>query len=480
MKVRQILIFVVVVIAMLGLLMWVFPRDGIKIGKDFVLHFPTFSEFFAAKQPEIDIDSLISVQFDIDEIEEDEELSFLDIDELKKMVTSLEFPEENENALDVFFEKLNNIDDLGKLRIMHYGDSQIEGDRITAFFRSRLQNKFGGYGMGLNTVGALYSQFSIVQTNSDNWKRYQGFIGTEKVRDKKYGAMISFSRFSPMLDSADMPGEDLYTAWIDFKKSDIAYANTKQFKKVRLFYSNAKSPTQITLYSNEVVLLIDSLYAGEDLYEFTYQSPDFIENIRLELESYDSPDFYAISFEGDEGIFIDNIAMRGSSGTVFSTNDVDLLSQMYSKLGVDLFILQFGGNVVPYIKDKEAAKRHANNFASHIFLLRRLVPDACVIVIGPSDMSTKDKEDYITYPILPDIVDALRDASHRAGAVYWDMFTAMGGENSMVAWVNASPQLAGQDYTHFTPNGTSVIANMFYNAFILEYNSYIERNKTKE
>ena len=32
-----------------------------------------------------------------------------------------------------------------KVRIMHYGDSQIEGDRISGRLRERLQKEFGGY-----------------------------------------------------------------------------------------------------------------------------------------------------------------------------------------------------------------------------------------------------------------------------------------------------------------------------------------------
>jgi uncharacterized protein YehS (DUF1456 family) len=29
------------------------------------------------------------------------------------------------------------------VRIIHYGDSQIEGDRIISFLRNKIQNKFG-------------------------------------------------------------------------------------------------------------------------------------------------------------------------------------------------------------------------------------------------------------------------------------------------------------------------------------------------
>jgi lysophospholipase L1-like esterase len=50
----------------------------------------------------------------------------------------------------------------------------------------------------------------------------------------------------------------------------------------------------------------------------------------------------------------------------------------------------------------------------------------------------------------------------------------MGGHNSMPSWVNAQPELARPDYVHFSARGARLVANMFYNALILEYNNYLE------
>jgi hypothetical protein len=44
----------------------------------------------------------------------------------------------------------------------------------------------------------------------------------------------------------------------------------------------------------------------------------------------------------------------------------------------------------------------------------------------------------------------------------------------MIAWVEKD--LAGPDYTHFTPGGARYVAEMFYEAFIYEYQQY---TKTK-
>jgi hypothetical protein len=90
-------------------------------------------------------------------------------------------------------------------------------------------------------------------------------------------------------------------------------------------------------------------------------------------------------------------------------------------------------------------------------------------------MSTKVKDKYVTYELLPSVVEALKKAAISTGSGYWDMYEAMGGHNSMPGWVNAKPELAAPDYVHFTPRGSALISNMFYNAFMLEYNNYLKK-----
>jgi hypothetical protein len=57
------------------------------------------------------------------------------------------------------------------------------------------------------------------------------------------------------------------------------------------------------------------------------------------------------------------------------------------------------------------------------------------------------------------------------------MYDAMGGKNSMPAWVNAEPELARPDYVHFSTRGARLIANMFYNALIFEHKSFLNKER---
>jgi lysophospholipase L1-like esterase len=58
----------------------------------------------------------------------------------------------------------------------------------------------------------------------------------------------------------------------------------------------------------------------------------------------------------------------------------------------------------------------------------------------------------------------MKKATLDANAIYWDMYKAMGGKNSMPSWVFADPPLCSKDFVHFNARGAKIIANMFYNA----------------
>ena len=77
---------------------------------------------------------------------------------------------------------------------------------------------------------------------------------------------------------------------------------------------------------------------------------------------------------------------------------------------------------------------------------------------------------YSTYKFLPYCVEQMKKQSLAAGASYWDLYDAMGGKNSMFAWV--SNGLAGKDYVHFSNQGASKASQLFYNALISAYKQW--------
>ena len=116
----------------------------------------------------------------------------------------------------------------------------------------------------------------------------------------------------------------------------------------------------------------------------------------------------------------------------------------------------------------------ARYFKGQLNTLRKLRPSAAIVVIGPSDMARPENGEFISYPLIPYLVQQMKKATTEANAGYWDLFKAMGGKNSMPSWVENG--LAGRDYIHFTNKGASIASQLFYDAFIAEYTKWLNGN----
>ena len=171
-------------------------------------------------------------------------------------------------------------------------------------------------------------------------------------------------------------------------------------------------------------------------------------------------DVYGVMLDGQTGVSLDNIPMRGCSGTIFTGIHSSTLSPFFGRENVRLIILQYGGNSVPYLKGKEGIAGYMSGLKRQIEYLRKLAPDACFLFIGPSDMSTSIDGEMQTYPVLPRLVEAMKAMADSCGIAYWDLYAAMGGRGSMMKWVEA--YLAGPDYVHFTPKGARHVGNILY------------------
>jgi lysophospholipase L1-like esterase len=79
---------------------------------------------------------------------------------------------------------------------------------------------------------------------------------------------------------------------------------------------------------------------------------------------------------------------------------------------------------------------------------------------------------YQTWPYLENVVAAMRDAAFAEGCAFWDMYSVMGGKNSMISWVKNNPPYAGPDYIHFTPGGARKVADLLYKSILREYEAW--------
>ena len=472
---------------MLLILFWIFPSNGVKVS-NVELNFISKEDFqkeklitkVAAEIPApivINYDSINKVKKHIQDSLEN--ILLLEEKRIKEALIlsqkNIQYPNSDPSVLIPFFKKLENAK-FKKVRIMHYGDSQIEGDRISGRLRERLQKEFGGSGAGLFAIIPATRKISLNNSPSKNWIRKTGFgpYIDKDIKHKKYGALFSFCAMNP--DSLSIDSNFIYNGEINIKRPTKSYKLCRNFNILKIFYSNPEN-TILKLLINDSVFHTDTLLKSDEIklkqLEFSKGPKEF----KLQFSSNSSPIVYGISLEGNKGVVVDNIPLRGASGTEFSKVDFTSLSQMQRLLSTDLFILEFGGNTIPYIKTKERAIKYGNYFKKQILKLKKINPKAMFLIIGPADMAKKQKTEFITYPILEEVISALKNAAFETNSCFWDMYLNMGGENSIQKWVLEKPSLAARDYIHFTNRGAKKIADFFIEDFMKDYNNYLKQKK---
>ncbi len=500
MKPFKTLLFILGVFGVLIVISLVIPKDGIKINDEITLHFPAFDDVFNPEDVAYaDISGILEgtkgLSYDTlyddnefltdsiiqEQIKESKDSIISDTlranaDSLKQIIRSISYPGGDRSVIYSFFQALQGLPETNELiRIIHYGDSQIEGDRITGYVRHRMQKRFGGMGPGLQPAGSLYNiDFSIKHRISNNWERYT-LLGNPDttLTHNRFGALATFATFTPSNPGAESEEADTIakSAWISFERSHLAYSTAQRYRQCQLFYGYNKSPLMLELKVNDSLFDAEILPPNKGLQREVWKFPTSPTSVKLNFSGTDSPEVYAIALDGLKGVAVDNVALRGNAGLIFRRINQYQLKNMYKQLNTKLLILQFGGNVVPYISDDYS--KYGGWFYSQLTRLKQIDPELSIIVIGVADMSMKDKDKYVSYPNIEPIRDVMKDAAFRAGCAYWDLYEAMGGENSMPSWVFAQPSLASTDFVHFNHRGARVIAEMFYNALMHDYENYL-------
>ncbi len=449
------------------------------------LKYPKFNSFMTegeAIEPKKEIDSIIKnitpILEEVEEITEDTTAVEIAVDSTPKMdfsnidttkIVRIHYPENKE----AFLNTLNGYLKSGTCRIVHYGDSQLEGDRISAYVRNRLQGMYGGSGPGFIPIKQAYEQISASVTPSEEWLRYAAFNRRQDRMDPAYyGIYTSISRFHPYVhpeDTTQVFEPSLQKATIRIAPSRKLYRRLGDYSRIGLHYGNCTSPTSIKVYQDGTLIKEDALVEDGQYHEYKLNFDATPGEVLIELEGTQSPNFYGLTLDGKDGISLDNVAMRGASGTIFVKLDRSSYDQMAKNLDPKIFIFQYGGNTVPYLKSKESVDNYVNYVRSNINWVRRHNPKVSVLFIGPSDMATSVNGNWVTYPLLPYLDQKLKEMCTANNIAYWSMYEAMGGKNSMPYWVEQ--KWAGSDYTHFTAKGNRIISELFFTSLQLDLKS---------
>ena len=348
--------------------------------------------------------------------------------------------------MNKFLDELKN-SKTTKIRIGHFGDSIIWGDVITEEIRKLLQAKYGGSGLGFVSVcnDDLMVRQNVNHEFSDDWD--WGSVFTKNT--KRYPLGLN--------GISSTPGSN---SWVSYKVNDPDY----DFDVITILYRDTKSNSKVVIESDEGTQEISLPSSGKGLEELTHNFNSKQSQVKLTFKNCEGSFIYGVNLEDGNGIYVDNFAMRGNSGISLKSLDKDLLKDASKDLNYRLFILNFGINAVEAGKtDHTFYKKMMSRI---IESYRKKFPNAAFIVMSAGDRAIKKGPRLVSDAVVPTLVEAQEELANDAGAAFWNFYEAMGGDGSMVEWVENG--LANKDYIHLNHDGGKIVAEKFIKALLGE------------
>lgn len=357
-----------------------------------------------------------------------------------------------------FFRALNRARTLNRpVRIAFLGDSFIEGDIVVADFRAKMQEHFGGRGVGFVPVASKVAQFRPTIN-----QRSKGWLTRSMLNDRKYKYVLPGLLFDADPESG--------SASISFKTVD-AYPGLEAVSSLKFIYSrNTQSEIRwICNHSKDTIL--DTLPVTDSIIQYEVNGT-FTEG-QLRFQKAKGLRALGIALEDNNGVVVDNFSLRGSSGMILSELDERSCMAFRNVRPYDLIVLQYGLNVATEkTKDYSWYRKRMVDAIQHV---QRCFPESDILLLSVSDRSHYREGAYRTMPSIRALLRAQREAAAEARIPFWSVFSAMGGEGSMVRYVQQ--RWASKDYTHLSFRGGREVASSLFDALILEKKFYDEMDK---
>ncbi|MBC7411189.1 MAG: hypothetical protein H7331_01880 [Bacteroidia bacterium] len=324
------------------------------------------------------------------------------------------------------------------VRIAYFGDSMIEGDILTEYLRTYLQQLYGGSGVGFvpltSLVGGYIANYRL--TFSDNYCAFN------------FNARDTANHYTPYLSGYvfDVPADNRATTKLTLYNT---YPNCN-FYLLGYNYGIENKELEISSNNQAKTLVIKPYEAFKQL----IKQHTISANITLTQQQHIA--YYGIQTEADSGIVLDNYAFRGSTGMNLASISYNLLNKINKDRPYDLVILHYGLNIGT--DDQQDFSNYQRTMQRVIKYLKKATPQASYLIVSVGDKCVKRNKQWTSAPYIPYLIKTQQALADSSGAYFFNLNTTMGGIGGMRAWANADTALAQKDYTHITSAGGKKVA----------------------
>lgn len=336
------------------------------------------------------------------------------------------------------------------VRIAVLGDSFIEGDIMTAMLRELLQKRFGGKGCGYLPITSITASNRVTVKQS-----FEGWT-THKCVDRA-GFVDTYNNLTGYYFNASQG------AWVNMECRGNAYPHSASCTSSSLYYLGGGGTGSASVTINGTTNRFFTLEDYESVGKVTITG-DII-SAKWVIDNPSGIVFLGASMDCDNGVIVDNMSMRSSSGRhLYRIND-RILSGFNNVRPYDLVIIMYGLNVAGRVASEFT--EYSRMMQQGVENIKRCMPGTSVLLVSCSDREERGSNGFKTMKGVLGLIQAQKRAAINTKVSFWNLYDAMGGEGSIVEMVKKGE--AARDYTHLTGRGGDRIARLLYDALMLGY-----------
>ncbi|MGH9720827.1 MAG: SGNH/GDSL hydrolase family protein [Bryobacteraceae bacterium] len=364
---------------------------------------------------------------------------------------AFEIPIENAAALVPFFEQLyrSQKDPAGALlRILHFGDSHTASDDLTGAVRSLLQGQFGDGGGGYSLAGRPFRSYRRLDLKSAATKGWLSEGLLKRDTDGLYG----------------LGGVGIWT-----RQPRESISLKAECRYLEIFYLTQPGGGPVEFYDNGS--LIETIATEGEFAPgyYRYESPNSGSHVfELKTVARAPVRLFGWVTEMDHGITYESMGINGAQASIIFRWDEGLLASQLQRRNPALIVLAYGTNEAS--NPDWTLQSYEEMFGSLLRRLRRAIPTASILVVGPPDRYLRSKGRWAPFERIDRIVTAQRQAAVENRCAFYDLREKMGGAGAMRQWVLAG--LAQYDHVHFTSSGYRRLGYVLFQDLVYNYQKY--------
>ena len=345
-------------------------------------------------------------------------------------------------------------------RVLHYGDSPVTADSITADVRSLLQQHFGDSGHGFVLIAKPWAWYGHrgVEVQGKGW--HIAAATQTRARDGFHG-----------LGGVSFEGD------------------TGASSRLVLAEDHAQIEIQYLRQPGGGVLTVEA--AGQTLGDVetegpakepgfqTFPLPAGARTIQLSVER-GPVRLFGVSFERNApGVIYNSLGLNGGQvQVVVRYFDKPQWTEELRHQHPDLVVINYGTNESIYADYIE--RYYPGELRQVIERVKAAVPGASILIMSPMDRGQRDSNSHITtVPALPRLVEIQRQTAAEMNCAFFNTFQAMGGEGTMARWYDSQPRLVSADFTHPLPAGARKVGVLLDQALESGYRQFKAREQQR-